>query len=75
MDYSKTALTQHKKLHGKLEVTLKDNLTSREQLSIYYTPGVGAVSSYIYEHPKKAKEYTWLNNSLAVLVTDQLSLG
>lgn len=75
MDYSKTALTQHKKLHGKLEVTLKDNLTSREQLSIYYTPGVGAVSSYIYEHPKKAKEYTWLNNSLAVISDGSAVLG
>lgn len=75
MDYSKKALAQHKKLHGKLEVTLKDNLTSTEQLSIYYTPGVGAVSSYIYGHPKKAKEYTWLNNNLAVISDGSAVLG
>jgi malate dehydrogenase (oxaloacetate-decarboxylating) len=75
MDYSKKALGQHKKLHGKLEIKLKDNLISKEQLSIYYTPGVGAVSSYIYEHPKKAKEYTWLNNNLAVISDGSAVLG
>jgi malate dehydrogenase (oxaloacetate-decarboxylating) len=75
MDYSKKALAQHKKLRGKLEVKLKDNLTSKEQLSIYYTPGVGAVSSYLYKQPKKAKEYTWLNNNLAVISDGSAVLG
>ncbi|MEI9913949.1 MAG: hypothetical protein WDN66_03020 [Candidatus Saccharibacteria bacterium] len=75
MDYSKKALDQHLKLRGKLEIKGKDKLDSREKLSIYYTPGVGAVSSYIYEHPDKAKDYTWLNNSLAVISDGSAVLG
>lgn len=75
MDYSKKALKEHLKLRGKLEVKLKKDLKSREDLSTYYTPGVGAVSSYIYEHPDEAKNYTWLNNSLAVISDGSAVLG
>ena len=51
------------------------DLKSRDDLSTYYTPGVGAVSSYIYEHPDEAKNYTWLNNSLAVISDGSAVLG
>lgn len=75
MDYSKKALKEHLKLRGKLEIKLKKDLKSRDDLSTYYTPGVGAVSSYIYEHPDEAKNYTWLNNSLAVISDGSAVLG
>lgn len=76
-DIKKKALAAHKKLRGKLRVQQKDPLDSPEKLSIYYTPGVGAVSSYVAEHPEEAREYTGLNNTVAVVSdgTSVLGLG
>lgn len=75
MDYAKLALDKHKKLKGKIAVSLKDTLDSREKLSTYYTPGVAAVSSYVAEHPSETRDYTWLNNSVAVVSDGSAVLG
>lgn len=75
MDYAKLSLEQHKKLKGKISIALKDQLDEKEKLSIYYTPGVGAVSSYVAEHPDEARDYTWLNNSVAVISDGSAVLG
>ncbi len=75
MDYAQEALDKHKELRGKIEVTLKDTLDSRDKLSTYYTPGVGAVSSYVAEHPDEARDYTWLNNNVAVISDGSAVLG
>lgn len=75
MDYSKKALKKHQQLGGKLEIRLKGALKTKDDLSIYYTPGVGAVSSYIEKYPSKARDYTWLNNSLAVISDGSAVLG
>ena len=75
MDYGKLALDKHKELKGKIGVEIKDTLDSKEKLSIYYTPGVGAVSSYIAEHPEEARDYTWLNNNVAVISDGSAVLG
>jgi len=69
------ALDIHKKLRGKIEVTLKDSLNDPEKLKLYYTPGVGAVSSYVAQNPSEAREYTWLNNSVAVISDGSAVLG
>ncbi len=75
MDYGKEALKKHKQLRGKIAVQLKDKLDTKTKLSIYYTPGVGAVSSYVAKHPGKARDYTWLNNSVAVISDGSAVLG
>ncbi|HSX36061.1 MAG TPA: NADP-dependent malic enzyme [Patescibacteria group bacterium] len=75
MDYGKRALKKHKELRGKIKIELKDTLDSREQLSIYYTPGVAAVSSYVAEHPDEARDYTWTNNAVAVVSDGSAVLG
>lgn len=75
MDYNEQALKKHKELRGKLSMSLKDQLDSKDKLSIYYTPGVGAVSSYVAKHPEEAREYTWLNNSVAVISDGSAVLG
>ena len=74
-DIKLQALEIHKELRGKIEVTLKDQLDEPEKLKMYYTPGVGAVSSYVAEHPDEARDYTWLNNSLAVISDGSAVLG
>src|SRR5690606_30889563 len=40
-----------------------------------YTPGVAAVSSYVAENPEEARDYTWLNNSVAVISDGSAVLG
>jgi malate dehydrogenase (oxaloacetate-decarboxylating) len=75
MDISQQSLQAHKQLHGKIALTLKDNLDSKEKLSLYYTPGVAAVSSYVAEHPEETRQYTWTNNLVAVISDGSAVLG
>lgn len=75
MDIENKSLYQHKKLRGKIELKLKDSLDTQDKLSMYYTPGVAAVSSYVAEHPDEARDYTWLNNSVAVISDGSAVLG
>jgi malate dehydrogenase (oxaloacetate-decarboxylating) len=75
MNYGEEALKKHKKLRGKLGVSLKDQLNTKDKLSTYYTPGVAAVSSHLAQHPEDARDYTWLNNSVAVISDGSAVLG
>jgi len=75
MNYGEEALKKHKQLKGKISIELKDTLDSRDKLSTYYTPGVAAVSSHIAKHPEEARDYTWLNNSVAVISDGSAVLG
>lgn len=74
-DFTQLALQKHKELRGKIALQLKDQLNTQDKLSTYYTPGVGAVSSYVAEHPDEAREYTWLNNCVAVVSDGSAVLG
>jgi malate dehydrogenase (oxaloacetate-decarboxylating) len=75
MDYNSKALNRHKELKGKIGIALKDTLDSVEKMSMYYTPGVAAVSTYVAEHPDEARDYTWTNNSVAVISDGSAVLG
>lgn len=74
-DINQTALEAHKRLKGKLEVVQKDPLDAPEKLSIYYTPGVAAVSSHLAEHPDETRDYTWTNNTVAIVSDGSAVLG
>lgn len=74
-DYAKMALALHKKLKGKLEVVSKGRLSTRDEWSTMYTPGVGAVSSHLAKHPKEAREYTIKRNTVAVISDGSAVLG
>ena len=75
MDYMQLALQKHKELKGKITIAPRDIVDSKEKLSTYYSPGVGAVSSYVAEHPQEARDYTWLNNTVAVVSDGSAVLG
>jgi len=75
MNFGDEALKQHLKLRGKIAIQLKDKLDTQDKLSTYYTPGVAAVSTYVAEHPTEARDYTWLNNSVAVISDGSAVLG
>lgn len=72
---SEEALKKHKQLHGKITVNSKVKVTSLEDLSLYYTPGVGAVAKYVSEHKDKVREYTIKNNSVAIVSDGSAVLG
>lgn len=74
-DIGKQAILAHKKLGGKVEVVPKAKLRTREDLSLYYSPGVGAVSSFLAEHSEKAREYTVRRNTVAVVSDGSAVLG
>lgn len=74
-DFKEEALSKHKQLRGKIAVKLKDAPDSRQKFSIYYTPGVAAVAERIAKHPTEARDYTWLNNSVAVVSDGSAVLG
>lgn len=75
MDYDKLALQKHRELKGKISVQSKDILDSKEKMSIYYTPGVGAVSKHLANNPDQTRDYTWTNNSVAVVSDGSAVLG
>ncbi len=75
MDYYKEALKKHKQLKGKISVELKAPLQTKNDLSTYYSPGVGAVSKHLAEHPDQTRDYTWTNNTVAVISDGSAVLG
>lgn len=74
-DYNALALALHKKLQGKLEVHSKAPLASKDDWSVAYTPGVGAVSSHLSKHAKDARKYTIKGNTVAVVSDGSAVLG
>lgn len=74
-DYAKLALALHKKLKGKLTVSSKAPLLTKDDWSTMYTPGVGAVSSHLAKYPKEARLYTIKNNTVAVISDGSAVLG
>ena len=75
MNIQKKALKAHKKLGGKLNIENADHLNSQLKLSMYYTPGVGAVSKHIAQHPDSARELTGLGKTVAIISDGSAVLG
>lgn len=74
-DYAKLALARHKKLQGKISVTPKAPLATRDDWSTFYTPGVAAVSSHLAQKPADARVYTMKRNTVAVVSDGSAVLG
>ena len=60
---------------GKIEVTPKFPVLTRDDLSMAYTPGVGRVCSAIAEQRELVWDYTIKSNSVAVLTDGTAVLG
>lgn len=72
---AQASLTLHKKLRGKVSIMPKMAVKNRGDLALVYTPGVGAVSSYVAEHKDKMAEYTMKGNTVAVISDGSAVLG
>lgn len=75
MDYGKLALALHKKFQGKLETVPKTPVKDKKALSTVYTPGVGAVSSFIGKNIESARELTLKGRTVAVISDGSAILG
>jgi len=60
---------------GKIEVTSKVPLKTRDDLSLAYTPGVGRVSAALAENPDDVSRLTIKGNSVAVVTDGSAVLG
>jgi malate dehydrogenase (oxaloacetate-decarboxylating) len=75
MDVYEESLELHKKLKGKLKVTSKKPIKTKEDLSLLYTPGVAQPSREIAKAKEKVFEYTGKGNSVAVISDGSAVLG
>jgi len=76
MTINELALQLHKQYGGKITTALRDTgELTREKLSAYYSPGVGAVSLAVAEDPSLLPTYTWTNNLVAVISDGSAVLG
>ena len=75
MTTQEKAIFLHKEWNGKLETVAKSPVTSREDLSIAYTPGVAEPCKLIAENPADAYVYTMKSNTVAVVSDGSAVLG
>src|SRR5688500_13690351 len=60
---------------GKMAIRSTVPLSSREDLSLAYTPGVAEVCRAIAESPALAREFTWVGHTVAVVTDGSAVLG
>ena len=75
MDLGIKAINLHRRYQGKLKVASKIPLRNLKDLSLLYTPGVGAVSSLIAKNKKLIRDLTFKRNSVAVVSDGSAVLG
>ncbi len=75
MDYFKESLKLHKQLKGKIEITSKVPLKTKDDLSLAYTPGVAEPCREIAKHPETIYDYTQKGNTIAIVTDGSAVLG
>ena len=75
MDYAKESLKLHYELKGKLEITPRAKVDSKEALSLAYTPGVAEPCLVIQKDVEKSYELTRRWNTVAVVTDGTAVLG
>ncbi|MHB1016892.1 MAG: NAD(P)-dependent malic enzyme [Coriobacteriia bacterium] len=74
MTHASDPIEFHRRLRGKITIGSKVPLAA-ENLSIVYTPGVGAVSTAIAEDPAEVRELTGVQNTVAIVTDGTAVLG
>lgn len=75
MDYDKKSLELHEKNQGKIEIKSLVRVETKEDLSIAYTPGIGAVCKKIESDNKAKYKYTSIGKTIAVISNGTAVLG
>lgn len=74
-DLRKRALALHRQLRGKIEITNKMNVSSMDELSLLYSPGVAEPCLEIAQDESAIYDYTWKGNTIAVVSNGTAVLG
>ena len=75
MTFKEQAMEKHYQWKGKIEVVSRTPITSREELSFAYTPGVAEPCLAIAKDPMKVYELTRRQNMVAVVTDGTAVLG
>ncbi len=75
MNYDAAALALHEERRGKFATASKVRVTTKEELSLAYTPGVAAPCREIAKNPDKSYQYTSRGNLVAVISDGSAVLG
>ena len=75
MNYAEESLKKHYEWRGKLEIVHKMPVSTREDLSLAYTPGVAQPCLEIQKNPEKSFELTGRWNTVAVVTDGTAVLG
>jgi malate dehydrogenase (oxaloacetate-decarboxylating) len=75
MDYFKESLILHKRLKGKIRITAKIDVRTKEDLSLVYSPGVAEPCLEISRNPETVYDYTMKGNTVAIVSDGSAVLG
>ncbi len=75
MDYAKESLKKHYEWKGKIEVIARPEISTRQDLSLTYTPGVAQPCLEIQKDISKSFELTRRANLVAVITDGTAVLG
>lgn len=70
-----TDVVQERHRGGKIEIGSRVQVSSVDDLSIVYTPGVASICRSIQEHPELAWEFTSIHNNVAIVTNGTAILG
>jgi malate dehydrogenase (oxaloacetate-decarboxylating) len=68
-------LAAFKKTGARVETKARVKIKKKEDLSLYYTPGVGVASTHLAAHPEDARNLSVKRNSVAVISDGSAVLG
>src|SRR5476651_1250810 len=75
MNYYEESLKLHERNQGKISITSKVRIETRDDLSLAYTPGVAEPCRKIYEDQENVFKYTSKGNLVAVVTDGTAVLG
>lgn len=75
MDVYESSIALHKKLKGKIAIKTKESITTQEDLSLLYSPGVAQPCLEIKDNEKLVYDYTMKGNMVAVVSDGSAVLG
>ncbi len=71
----KKILGEFKKLGARIETKGRVKLKTKQDIALFYTPGVGVASTHLAAHPEDARAYSVKKNSVAVISDGSAVLG
>lgn len=74
-DIYKESVELHEQLKGKIDISNKMEVKSKEDLSLLYSPGVAEPCLEIERNPERAYDLTIKNNTIAVVTNGTAVLG